>query len=323
MAISHYDHVRELTSGRVEAEGIDLTVLEFGVEEIFFRFAKYQEWDIGEMSMGKYISLVSRGDTSLTAIPVFPSRMFRHSSIYVRRDGRVKTPQDLKGSTIGVPEWSQSASVYSRGMLVHDHGLNLVDITWVQAGVNEPGRVDTSSVRLPEGVELTSRSDSTLNALLLSGKIDAVLSAHAPEAFDEGNPEIVRLFPDYEEVERDYYARTGVFPIMHTIVIKRSVAERYPWVPMNLYMAFNRAKDIAVARLLEVTASRIALPWAVSYAEKAVEMFGRDGLWPYGVEANRVTLESFAQWAFEHGVAHRLVGLDEMFAPQTQEIFKI
>lgn len=323
MAISHYDHVRELTSGRVRPEGIDLTTLEFGVEEIFFRFAKYQEWDIGEMSMGKYVSLLSRGDTSLTAIPVFPSRMFRHSSIYVRRDGEIRQPSDLAGRRVGLPEWSQSASVYSRGMLVDDHGLDLADITWVQAGVNEPGRIDTSTVVLPKGVDLTSRADASLNELLLSGEIDAVLSAHAPQAFEDGDPRIVRLFADYEQVERDYFARTGIYPIMHTIVMKREIAERHPWVPMNLFMAFSKAKDISVERLTEITASRIPLPWAVAYAERQRDLFGESGLWPYGVDANRTTLEAFTKWAHVQGVAHRLVSLDEMFAPQTAEVFRI
>src|SRR5277367_5048918 len=197
IAISDYDHVRDFASGAVRAEGIEVTFLTLTIEEIFFRFTKFREWDVSEMSMGKYVSLLSQGDRSLSAIPVFPSRVFRHSSIYVRRDGPVRAPADLKGRKVGLPEWAQTAAVYSRGALMHQYGLRLQDIDWYQAGVNQPGRAEKVALNLPAGTRYTALPDKTLNDMLLAGELDAVLTAHPPDAFEHGDPRIVRLFENY------------------------------------------------------------------------------------------------------------------------------
>src|SRR5258708_6743255 len=180
IAISDYDHVRDFATGVVRADGIDARFLTLTIEEIFFRFTKFREWDVSEMSMGKYVALRSQDDASLTAIPVFPSRVFRHSSIYVRRDGAVRVPADLKGRRVGLPEWAQTAAVYSRGALMHQYGLTLQDIDWYQAGVNQPGRAEKVKLNLPAGTRLTARPDTTLDAMLLAGELDAVLTAHPP-----------------------------------------------------------------------------------------------------------------------------------------------
>jgi len=186
IAINDYDHVRDLLTGRVEAEGISLTALNFEVEEIFFRFVRFREWDISEMSMGKYVSLRAGGDDTLTAIPVFPSRLFRHSGIYVRSDGPVRAPGDLKGKRIGVPEWSKTAVVYMVGLLRREYGVALEDVDWVQAGVNERGRPEKAALKLPESVRLIRVTDKTLTGMLRAGELDAVMSAHPPEAYEKG-----------------------------------------------------------------------------------------------------------------------------------------
>lgn len=322
LAISDYDHVRDLTAGVVRAEGVDLTILGLSIEEIFHRFTRHREWDVSEMSMGKYVALRSQDDDSLTAIPVFPSRVFRHSSIYVRRDGPVRAPADLKGRRVGLPEWAQTAAVYSRGLLMHDHGLALQDIDWIQAGVNQPGRVEKVALALPEGTRLTPRPDRALNEMLLAGEIDAALTAHPPEAFESGDPRMVRLFPNYREVEEAYYRRTRIFPIMHVIAIKSDVLARHPWVAMNLLKAFTEAKRRSLERAREVTAHRFPIPWMADIAARTADLFGAD-FWPYGIEANRVTLDAFLGFAHEQGVCRRRLSVEELFPPSVRDSFKV
>jgi 4,5-dihydroxyphthalate decarboxylase len=322
LAISRYDHVRDLTAGEVAADGVALTALELPVEEIFHRFLKYREWEVSELSFGKYAALTSQPDSPFTAIPVFPSRFFRHSSIYVRAGGPVKTPADLKGRRVGIPEWAQTAAVYTRGVLVEDYGLDLAAIDWVQAGVNEPGRREKVALKLPAGVRLTPLPDKSLDGMLLSGEVDAVMSAHAPAAIEAGDPRVTRLFADYRAVEEAYWQRTRVFPIMHVIAIRREVTERFPWVAMNLMKAFEEAKRRSVDRLTEFTASRYPVPWLADIAARAQATFGGEPF-PYGVEPNRTTLETFLRWAFEQGVCHRRLAPEELFAPATEQRFKV
>jgi len=322
LAVSEYDHVRDLVSGRVKPEGIELTALVLPIEEIFYRFTLYREWDVSEMAMGKYVSLRSQGDTSLTAIPVFPSRMFRHSSIYVRSDGPVKTPADLKGRRVGLPEWAQTAAIYSRGLMMHQYGLVLTDVAWVQAGLNEPGRTEKVALQLPAGVVVERPAEKTLNDMLLAGELDAVMTAHAPAAFEAGDPRVKRLFADYMPVELAYWRETGIFPIMHCIATQTSVLEAHPWVAMNLLTAFETAKRRSVARALEGTASRFPITWAPERASLAAPLFGTE-YWPYGVEPNRVTLEAFLKYAHEQGVCHRLIAPEELFPPEVASSFKV
>ena len=321
MAMSGYDHVRDLESGVVPVEGVDLTALTLPVEEIFFRFLKYREWHVSELSLAKYVALRAAGDTSLTAIPVFPSRVCRHSSIFVRRGGPTD-PKELAGARIGVPEWAQTASVYTRALLVHEWGIPLDDVTWLQAGVNTPGREEKVAVEPPAGVSLTSVPDRSLDEMLLAGDLDAVFSAHPPESFGRGDGGIVRLFPDFQPLELEYVTRTGIFPIMHITVIRSDVLEAAPWVAGNLLTAFEEAKRRSLERLSEMTASRIPLPWIPSLVEQMRQLLGPDP-WPYGVDANRVTLQAFTRWAHEQGVASRLVEPDELFAPQVLGQYRV
>ncbi len=322
LAVSDYDHLRDLTEGRVQAEGIEIIPLRFAVEEIFFRFIKFREWEVSEVSFAKYVSLRSQGDESLVAIPVFPSRVFRHSSIYVRADGRVRRVEDLAGARVGVPEWAQTAAVYSRGALRHQFGLDLEAIHWVQAGVGQPGRVEKVALNLPEGLRLERRPDTSLDAMLLAGELDAVLTAHPPPSFKSGDGRVVRLFPDPQPVEEEFLARTGVFPIMHAVAIRREVIDRFPWVAGNLLTAFEAAKTAAVARAREMTASRVPFAWSQLAAEREAARLGGDP-WPYGVAPNRVTLDAFCAWAHEQGVAHRRLTPEELFPAEVQQAFRI
>lgn len=321
-AMSGYDHVRDLVDGTVSADGIELIWLDLPVEEIFHRFILHREWDVSEVSMAKYASLVAGGDDSLTAIPVFPSRVFRHSSIYIRADSGLRDPGDLAGRRVGIPEWAQTAAVYTRGLLAHEYGVDLRDIRWFQAGVNQPGRREKVHVNLPAGVTVTPVPDRSLNDLLLAGDVDAVMTARPPAAFDAGDRPgagpgagtVVRMLGDATAAEREYFTRTGIFPIMHTVALRRDLLRQYPWVAMSLFKGFARARDNSLARLTDVTASRVPVPWLSGYLRDAWAPFGDDP-WPYGVEPNVTTLDAFLRYAHEQGVCERRLSPQELFAP--------
>jgi 4,5-dihydroxyphthalate decarboxylase len=312
IALSDYDHVRDFASGRVRAEGLDVLWLTLPVEEIFFRFLKYREWDVSEISMAKYCSLVAQGFEDMVAIPVFPSRVVRLSSIYLRQGSGIRSPEDLRGKRVGVPEWAQTAAVYTRGWLMHEVGIPLQEIDWYQAGVNQPGRREKVELSLPPGVRYTPVPDRSLTDLLLSGDVDAVFSAHPPEPFEQGRPGIMQLFPDYREPEQRYFQKTGILPIMHTVVIRRELLDRHPWVAMNLFKAFEQAKENSVRRALDMTATRFPIPWCYAFAREMQAMTGQE-LFPYGVEPNRTTLSAFLSYAYEQGVCPRLLEPEELF----------
>ena len=321
LAISEYDHVADLTNGRVQAQGIDLTCLNLQIEETHFRSLTYREFDVSELSFAKYASLISQGDESLTAIPVFPLRMARHSSIYIRRDGPVERPADLAGRRVGLPEWAQTAAVYSRGFLVHQFHLDLASIEWFQAGVNQAGRNEKVKLKLPDGIKVTPMPGKTLSEMLVSGEIDAALTAHPPNCFLGRHPNIRRLFDDFMEVETRYVRETGIFPIMHIIAIRRESVNRNPWIVMNLFTAFEEAKNRSLERALFI-GSRFPIPWSYEHARRAQDLLGQD-FWPYGIEANRSTLNPFLQYAYEQGVCHRRLEPEELFAQQVQRRFRV
>ena len=320
LAIGDYDHVRDLALGAVRAEGIELNVLNLPVEEIFFRFTKHREWDVSEMSFAKVVSLLSQGDQGIVPLPVFVSRVFRLSSIYVRPGGPVAKPPDLAGKRIGVPEWAQTAAIYTRGYIAHELGIPLASIDWVQAGVSDPGRAEKVALKLPPGVRLRPAPDQTLNDMLLAGELDAVLSARPPRAFGEGR--LARLYPDYREVEEGWFRKTGVFPIMHVVVLRRDVFERDRWVAMNLVKAFEEAKRRSLARLGDITASHAPLAWLGDYVARLRAVFGDDPF-PYGIEPNRATLDTFLRYAFEQGVCHRPLDAEAIFPDEVRARFRI
>jgi 4,5-dihydroxyphthalate decarboxylase len=322
LAINDYDQIRDLAAGKIRTEGIALTTLHFDIEEIFYRFLEYREWDVSEVSLAKYVSLISQGDTSLTAIPVFPSRMFRHSAFYVRRDGPVKVPADLAGKKLGLPEWAQTAAVYGRGLLAHEWGLNLADIEWVQAGVNQPGRVEKVHLKLPAGIRYRAEPERSLNDMLLDGSVDAIMTARPPAAFLAGDPRVDRMIPDTRAAEVDYFRRTGIYPIMHVVALRRGIVDAHPWVAMNLIKAFEEAKNRSLERLRDITASRVALPWLRDHVSAIEAIFGLD-FFPYGLEPNRRTLDAFLAFALEQGVTHRKLAAEELFPREVLTSFKV
>jgi 4,5-dihydroxyphthalate decarboxylase len=322
LAVCDYEHVRELTSGVVRADGITLTPLVFpSIEEITFRFTRTLEWDVSELSFGKYTSLTSQGNAPMIAIPVFPSRVHRHSAIYVRSDRGIRSPKDLEGRTIGIPEWAQTAGIFVRGFLAEHYGVDLASINWLQAGVDEPGRNEKVALKLPAGIRYRARPDASLSAMLLSGEIDAAITARAPLAFVPGGP-IVRLFPNYRAEEEQLFKKTGVFPIMHLMTMRRTVFDQYPWIAMNLFKAFEESKRRCFERLRDFTCARVPLPWAAAIADEIAASYGPDP-YPYGVEASRPTIEAFCRYAHEQGVTHRLMTAEDLFPAEVRAVARV
>ncbi len=243
LAMNPYDHVRDVLNGEVRATGIDLVPLELPIEEIFYRFTKFREWQASEMSFGKVISLMSEERPEIICLPVFLSRVFRHSAIYLPENSPIRKPKDLEGKRVGIPEWAQTAGIYVRGMLAHEYGVDLAKVQWFQAGVREPGRVEKVQLNLSKGTTITARPDRTLVDMLAKGDLDAVMSAREVPG--------VRLFKDYRAAEAEYWKKTRIFPIMHVLALRRDVYERNRWLAMNLFQAFLEAKRRSMARVSE------------------------------------------------------------------------
>lgn len=322
LAIHDYDHTRDLVTGLVPVAGVRLRTIALEPPEINGRFSQYREWQVSEFGLGKYIAQRAAGDDSITAIPVFPARAFRQSCIYVRADGDLREPEQLVGTRIGIPEWAQTAVIYARGFLVHQHGIDLASIDWQQAGVSQPGRVEKVRVALPDGVHVTPRADQTLERLLAAGQVDAIISAQPPDAFIAREPWIRRLFPDPRAAEEAYFRATGVFPIMHTIAIRRDTLDAHPWIAINLWTAFELAKRRSYARLNDAMAPRLPLPWVAYDTDRTMAIFGADP-YPYGIEPNRTTLEAVLAFAFEQGVAARRLEVEDLFALTTHRPLRL
>jgi 4,5-dihydroxyphthalate decarboxylase len=322
LAVADYEHVRDLVFGVVRPDGIALTAFTLQVEEIFYRFTKNQEWDVSEMSFAKFIALTAAGNAPMVGMPVFPSRVFRHSAIYVRADRGIRTPKDLEGKTVGIPEWAQTAGIFQRGILAEHYGVDLAAVRWVQAGVNEPGRVEKVELKLPAGIRYENRPDKSISGMLAAGEIDAAMSARTPDCFLAGHKDVVRLYPDFRAEEARFFAKTGIFPIMHLIAVRRAAFERHPWIAMNLFKAFEEAKRRSVKRVRDLTVSRIPLPWGPTLAEEFDASFGTDPF-PYGIEKNRVTLEAFCRYAHEQGITPRKLAPEDLFPPEVRAGFRV
>ncbi|MEE8332574.1 MAG: 4,5-dihydroxyphthalate decarboxylase [Alphaproteobacteria bacterium] len=324
MGIYDYDHVRDLFTGRVKPEGVELTCLVMPVWETFYRFFRDQEWDVSELSFAGAVQAIDRGEAPFVLIPVFPSRLFRHSGIYIRADGPIKRPEDLSGARIGIAQWAQTATAYIRGWMTDSLGIQLTDVDWYQLGPDSPGRLDNSVEQPPEGVRLTNLPNGSLAEMVVDGKLDAFLSAAPPQLFLDGDPRIKRLFPDYEGVERDYFKATGIYPIMHTVAIRRSSYEANPWIAGNLLAAFEAAKNRSVERMHDMDVSQIALPWIQAAIERDTKLFFPDGdYWPYGIERNRTTIEAFLKFCHDQRITKRRLAPEDIFVKEAREPFRM
>jgi len=323
VACGDYDRTKALQDGSVQPEGIRLNYIPLQAEEIFWRMGGHREFDASEMSLSNHITMVSRGNAPFVAIPVFPSRFFRHSCVFINTDSGIQKPQDLKGKKVGAPEYSITAAVWIRGMLQDDYGVKTYDMEWFVGGQEEPGRKERVALKLPPEIKSSPiAADKTLNGMLESGEIHALISARAPSCFVKGAPKIRRLFPNYKEVEVDYYKRTKIFPIMHVLVIRKEVYEQHPWVARSLYKAFCEAKERAIKAMHISNTLACTLPWLFAEIEQLKQIFGGDW-WPYGIEPNRHMLETLIRYMGEQGLMEKPLKVEELFAPNVVGEFKI
>ena len=324
LAIGDYLHTQELARGRVKPVGIDLNVLNVPFETGVMRFTHTYEYDVSEISLANYCAIVARAEEApVVGLPVFPSRVFRHSAVYINRNAGIKSLADLRGRKVGIPQWSQTALVYVRGELVHGAGVPLESVEWYQAGVDEPGRRESVKIDLPQGVTCTSLPEKTLSGMLETGEVDAIISARPPASFLRGAESVDRLFPDYRQVEEQYFRTTGIFPIMHMVAIRRDVYEKNRWMVRTLFDAFDQARSIAIQRLTNVQFSHIPTLWGADDALRARRQFPSEDLFPYGIERNRATLEPFLRYCFEQGVTSRALSVEELFAPEIRFELKV
>lgn len=323
IACENYDRIQPIRRGQVEVEGCDVNFLELGPEELFFRALRHQEFDVAELSLSSYLLSLSRGTNPYIAVPVFLSRVFRHSAIYIRNDRGISKPEDLKGLRVGVPEYQLTACLWVRVLLDAQYGVTPADISWQRGGLHEPGRVEKINLNLPKDVVINNiPADANLNAMLESGELDAVVSPRPPRCFTEGHEKVQRLFPDYRVAEEAYYKRTKIFPIMHVLGIRRDLVQQYPWLANSVYSAFIKAKTETLSAMRDTAALKVTLPWLMSHIEETERLFGTD-YWQYGVDANTAALEAMVKYAYKHGTADRELSVQELFVPSTLERFKV
>jgi 4,5-dihydroxyphthalate decarboxylase len=315
LACWNYDRTRPLMDGRVRPDGIDLDIKVMRPREAFPRMLEKREFDVSEMSLASYVSLVGKGDCPFVAIPVALSKIFRHDCIYVRPDAGIRAPQDLRGKRVGTTQYGSTGLVFMKGMLAHDYGVPPEDIHWFIGGLDAPTQRPLLPLDLPESIRIDFLpAGKTLEAMLAAGELDALFSLYIPDSFLRGAAHIGRLFADPKAVAQDYYRRTKIFPIMHTVVIREDIFRRDPWVAQSLYAAFCAARDIAVEGLYDTDALHLALPFLIDHVEETWRVFGKD-FWSYGLGANRPTLAAIGQYVHEQHLSPRRVAPEELFVP--------
>lgn len=323
LACGDYDRTRALEEGSIEPDGIELTYLRLPVEETFFRMIRHREFDVAEMSLSTYVASLARDPAPFVALPVYTSRMFRHSSVYVHAGAGIEQPGDLRGKVVGCPEYQLTACVWVRGILADQYDVPVSSVTYRTGGQESAGRIEKAAVDLGDVATVTPiPPDRTLAQLLASGEIDALYTPRVPSPFAAGDPRVRRLWPDVTSEERKYFANTGIFPIMHVVVIRRDVYEAHPWVAQSLYKAFLQAKEQATRRLYDSSALQFMLPWLIQQLEEAHDLLGAD-YWSYGLPANEACLTTFLGYHHAQGLSPRLLRAAELFAPEALESFVI
>jgi len=323
LACWNYDRTRALLEERVQPDGIDLNYLSLPVEETFFRMLRHKEFDVAEMSLSSYVMSLFHPDRPFIAIPVFPSRFFRHSCIYVHAGSAIKEPKDLIGKRVGTPEYQMTAAVWIRGILSDEYGVPVKSVVYLTGGEEEPGRSEKLPLELPPDIRVERIGpEQTLSSMLARGDIDALYTARMPSTFRSGDGTVKRLFDDFATVERDYFRRTGIFPIMHTVVVRRDVYERDRWVAQSLYKALCAAQQETYADLSQTAALKTMLPWLAAHVEETRRDMGED-FWPYGIERNRGTLATFLRYSHEQALARQVLQPEQLFAPEALESFRI
>ena len=322
IAVGDYDRNRPLITGAVRIDGVDPVFMTLSPEEIFFRAFRSQDFDVCELSLSSYTLRTARGDCPYVGVPAFVSRMFRHTAIWVRTD-RIKEPQDLKGKKVGLPEWQLTANVWARAILEDDHGVKCSDVHWIRGGIEEPGRPEKNPIKLPAGVRMDDAPEGkTISQMLIDGEIDGFIAPRPPSHMTAETRNVGWLFRDPTAAAKDYFKRTGVFPIMHLIGIRKMLVEKHPYLPVAVFKAFEASKAAAMAALSDTSATKVTLPFVEERLKEARDLMGAD-FWAYGVEPNRKTLEVFLRHHHAQGLSPRVVKVEELFHPSVYETFKL
>ncbi|MGH6790743.1 MAG: ABC transporter substrate-binding protein [Pseudolabrys sp.] len=320
VAVGPYDRTRALVDGTVQIDSVQAACMTLSPEEIFFRAFRHAEFDICELSLSSFTVKTAQGNCPYVGVPAFVSRAFRHTSIYVRTD-RVKKPADLKGKKVGLPEYQLTANVWARALL-DEHGVKPSDVHWIRGGVENADRPEKIPITLPPDVKLENAPrGKTISALLAEGAIDGFI-APRPPSVPKGTPNIGWLFPDPTAAAKDYFKRTGIFPIMHIVGVRREIADKNPWLPGAVFKAFEQSKAAALDLLGDTSATKVTLPFVEEQLKAARDLMG-DDFWPYGLDANRKTLETFLHHHHAQGLSQRLMKPEELFHPGTHETFKL
>ena len=322
VAVGDYDRTRPLVDGRVQVDGADPVYMLLTPEEMFFRSMRHESFDVCELSFSSYAVRTARGDCPYVAIPVFLSRMFRHTSIYVRKD-RIRRPEDLKGRRMGLPEYQLTANVWARAILQDDYGVAPEDIRWVRGGIETPGRPEKIALNLPPGVVIESAPEGvTISELLNRGDIDGFMAPRPPSREALANPAIGWLFDDPTATAKDYFRRTGIFPIMHVVGVRKTLVDAHPWLPGALQKAFNAAKDVALEALNDTSATKVTMPFVEEQLKAARDTLGPD-YWSYGVAGNESAIDTFLRHHHSQGLSSRRLSVEEVFHPSTYESFAV
>jgi len=322
VAVGDYDRTRPLVDGRVLVDGADPVYMLLSPEEMFFRSMRHESFDVCELSFSSYSVRTARGDCPYVAIPVFLSRMFRHTAIYVRKD-RIKRPEDLKGRRVGIPEYQLTANVWARAILQDDYGVAPEDIRWVRGGIETPGRPEKIPLSLPPGVVVESAPEGlTISELLNRGEIDGFMAPRPPARDALANPAIGWLFDDPTAAAKDYFRRTRIFPIMHVVGVRKTLVDAHPWLPGALQKAFTQARDVALEALNDTSATKVTMPFVEEQLKAARDTLGPD-YWSYGVAGNEVTLDTFLRHHHSQGLSSRRLSVEEVFHPSTYESYAI
>ena len=323
VATGDYDRVRPIIDGRVAVEGCDVSYFPIPIEETSYRTFTNAEFDVAEVSLSSFVLARSRGEIPYIGLPVFTSRMFRHSAVYVRADAGIENPEDLKGREVGVPVYAMTAALWVRGMLAEEYGVMPSDILWRTGGLEQPGRYGAFALDPPPEIEIRPLpAGRNLSAMLETGDLAALVSARAPSCFRGGGGAVRRLFPDYRAAEEAWYRKTGLYPIMHLVAMRESLAEAHPWLPASLYKAFRAAKNMAVAALDDATAPHVSVPWIAAEVERTRALLGRD-IWPYGFRDNLDELRAVLRYSHAQGLAAREMDPAELFHPSTRESARV
>lgn len=323
VATGNYDRTRPMVDGDVQIDGVDPIFMLLSPEEMFFRSFRDQAFDVSELSLSSFALKTAAGTNPYVGVPVFPSRAFRHTAICIRTDRGIARPEDLKGRRIGTPEYQLTACVWARALLEEEYGVAPSDVTWVRGGLEEAGRAEKIAVQLPPDIRIEpAPAGKTLAQMLKDGEIDAIVAPRAPSCFEQWDPNVGWLWPDPQQAASQYFEKTRIFPIMHLIGIRKELADEHPWLPMAVFKAFSEAKERALELLVDTSATKVTLPFVDELLRSARRLMGED-FWPYGIEANRQTLDRFLGYHYAQGLSSRRLAVEELFHPSTLASFKI